>query len=175
MTVAPPSRAAWWWVACGATGLMAVLAVAVPRAALAMLIATTIGLAALLAGYTSWALLQRLTPVTRSDFAPAINARPPQPLPPHIARIVPGKDVKRPQITPGARAGLVTVATERLWARHGLNLHAPADQAQIQRLISPQLWGVVRPDPIDPTGHFVPRPSVPHSSLDQLLDELDRI
>ena len=111
----------------------------------------------------------------RSEFAPAVYDRPPQVLPHHIARIVPTGGDRRPLLTPGARAGVATVVTERLWANRGLNLHDPNHQPEIQQLLPSTLWECVRPDRVDRRGQLVPRERLLHSDLPRLLDEIESI
>jgi hypothetical protein len=169
------TRTAWWLAACGLAGTLAVIGLLAPKAALA---ATMIGLLGLVAVYTAYMavrLLLRLRAAPRSEFAPAVYVRPPQVLPHHIARIAPTPGDRNPLLAPGARAGVITVATERLWAKHGLNLHDPTHHADIERVLPPTLWEAVRPDRVDRRGMLVPRTRLLHSDLDRLLDDLESI
>lgn len=169
------SRSPWWWAAVGFAGLMAVVGLAKPSVALPIAVICAVGLALLALVYSIVVLFARVRSAPRSPFAPALYERPPQLLPQHIARIVPDAADKKPALTPGARAAVATVATERLWARHALNLHDYAHQPAIEQLVSSDLWGVIRPDRAAADGRYLPRAPMLHADLDRLLDDLDRI
>lgn len=168
-------RVVWWWCAAGFVAILAMVGVLRPRAALAALLAVAIGLAGTAAVYALVSLLRRVRPAPRSAFAPAPYTRPSQPLPHHIARIAPDPSDRSPLLTAGARTAIVTIATERLWSEYGLNLHDPSHQAEIERIVSSDLWEAIRPDRVDRQGRVVPRPRLLHSHLDPLLDDLESI
>lgn len=168
-------RAGWWWAAICFSALLALVGVIRPSVALAAAMITALGLGSAVVAYLGWQLFTRLRPQERSEFAPAVYQRPPQVLPHHIARIAPDPNERSPALTEGARAGLITVATERLWARHGLNLHDPTHHAGIVRLVSADLWTAIRPDRVGPHGHPASRPRLLHGDLDRLLDDLESI
>jgi hypothetical protein len=154
---------------------MATIGVLAPKTALAATMIGLLGLTSVYAGYVVVRLLWRVRAAPRSEFAPAVYVRPPQVLPHHIARIAPTPGDRNPLLAPGARAGIVTVATERLWANHGLNLHDPTHHTEIQRVLPPTLWEAVRPDRVDRRGMLVPRTRLLHSDLDRLLDDIESI
>lgn len=168
-------RTGWWWAAICFSALLALVGVVRPAIALAAAMITGLGLGSALVAYLGWQLFTRLRPQQRSEFAPAVYQRPPQVLPHHIARIAPDPGERSPVLTAGARAGLVTVATERLWARHGLNLHDPTHHDRIGRLVSPDLWSTIRPDRTDARGNPAPRHRLLHRELPRLLDDLEGI
>lgn len=168
-------RTGWWWAGVCFTALLALVGIVRPAIALAAAMIATLGLGSAIVAYLGWQLFTRLRPQRRSEFAPAAYQRPPQVLPHHIARIAPDPAERTPALTVGARAGLVTVATERLWARHGLNLHDPTHHDSIGRLVGPDLWSAIRPERTDASGTPVPRARLLHSDLDRLLDDLESI
>lgn len=168
-------RAGWWWAAVCFTGVLALVGVAQPRTAVAAALLAGLGVTAGVVAYLGWQLSKRLGRQPRSEFAPAVHRRPPQVLPHHVAAIAPEPGQRNPPLTSGARAGLVTVATERLWARHGLNVHDPMHHAQIERLLSADLWSTIRPERVDARGNLVPRARLLHRDLERLLDDLESI
>ncbi len=168
-------RTGWWWAAVFFSAVLALVGLVRPAVALAAALIVSLGLGCAMVLYLGWQLFTRLQPQQRSEFAPAVYQRPPQVLPHHIARIAPDQDERNPELASGARAGLVTVATERLWARHALNLHDPTHHDSIGRLLSPDLWAVIRPDRHDGFGNPAPRHRLRHRDLDRLLDDLESI
>jgi hypothetical protein len=170
-----PTTVGWWASAIAFAVLLAIAGVVRPRIALAAAIALALGVTALLVAYLGRRLADRVQPISRSEFAPAVYQRPPQVLPHHLARIAPDPVAKRPPLSAGARAGIVTVATERLWAHHGLNLHDPTHHDRIRRLVPADVWSVIRPDRVEADGRVAPRPPLPHADLTRLLDDLERI
>ena len=168
-------RVGWWWAAVCFTGLLAVLGVAKPTIALAGAFIAAIAVATGAVAYLALSLFRRVQAQPRSEFAPAVHQPTPQVLPHHVARIAPDRAEKNPLLSSGARNGIVTVATELLWARHGLNLHDPTHHDRIERLVTPDLWGAIRPDRLDHRGMLVPRPKFLHRDLDRLLDDLESI
>jgi hypothetical protein len=168
-------RAGWWWAAVFFSAVLALVGVVRPEIALAAALIVSLGLGCAMVVYLGWQLFTRLRPQQRSEFAPAVYQRPPQVLPHHIARIAPDPNERNPALAAGARAGLVTVATERLWAGHGLNLHDPTHHDSIGRMLSPDLWAVIRPDRHDGRGNMVQRHQLHHRDLDRLLDDLESI
>lgn len=172
--VAGANRAGWWWGAVGVASLMALIGLTRPEYALPMALVAAAGFGLLALGRALQRFLLRVRPTTRSVFAPARHERPRHPLPHHLARIAPDAGARDPALTSGARAGIATVATERLWARHGLNLHDHQHLRSIEHLVGPRLWNVIRPEQYE-SGYVVPRRSVRHAELDQLLDDLDQL
>lgn len=168
-------RLGFWWAAVSFAGAMAVVGAAKPSIALAAALIVALAVAAGAVAYLATALFRRLQSQPRSEFAPAVHQPTAQVLPHHIARIVPDPADKNPLLTSGARAGLVTVATERLWARHGLNLHDPTHHDRIEQVVAGDLWNAIRPDRVDQRGNLVPRPRFLHRDLDRLLDDLESI
>jgi hypothetical protein len=162
-------------VAAALAVLMASIGLATPKIALAMSMLTALGLALLLVGSTIAALLARVRTEPRSAFAPDRHQRPPQSLPTHVGRLVPPIDTKRAALTAGARTGIVTVATERLWAHHGLNLYEPSHHAAIEALAGGELWDVIRPERREPHGSSLPRPHLEHARLGSLVDRLEQL
>jgi hypothetical protein len=69
------------------------------------------------------------------------------------------------------RPTAVTIASERLWNRHGIDLEAHPDQAR--RLLSPELWALVRPDRPPPANRLARGPG--SGELARLVDALERI
>lgn len=91
-------------------------------------------------------------------------------LPWHYSGLVPSRTTN-PTLAPGARAALRTIATERLWARHHLNVWHPPHEAAIAELLSDRLWALINPNQQTP-----PPPNVfLHDLLHQHLDELDAL
>jgi hypothetical protein len=168
-------RVAWWWAGASLSAVTVLVGLAEPSAALAGALLVAITVSGGVAVGTAVALFRRLEAQPRSEFAPTPQRHVAQLLPHHIARILPDHDDKHPALTSGARAGIVTVATERLWARHGLNLHDPTHHQQVQHLVTPDLWETIRPDRVDQRGTIVPRARVLHRDLDRLLDDLESI
>lgn len=169
------ARTRWWLAAAALAGTLAAIGLASPKHALTAVMIAGVGLAAVTAAYALARLLVRVRAAPRSEFAPAAYQRPPQVLPHHISRIVPTSGERNPRLTPGARAGIATVVTESLWARHGLNLHDPEHLDRVERVLTPTLWECVRPDRVDRRGHLVPRPTLHHTDLTQLLDDIESI
>lgn len=169
------ARTRWWLAAAALAGTLAVIGIASPKHALTAITLAALGLAGVAAAYALARLLVRVRAAPRSEFAPAVYERPPQVLPHHVARIVPTSGERHPLLTPGARAGIATVVTERLWAKHGLNLHDPTHLDRIQQLVAPTLWDCVRPDRVDRRGHLVPRTKLLHTDLPRLLDDIESI
>jgi hypothetical protein len=169
------ARARWWLAAAALAGTLAAVGVASPKHAVTAFTLGAVGLAGVAAAYALARLLVRIRVAPRSEFAPAVYERPAQVLPHHIARIVPPPTERHPLLTPGARAGIATVVTERLWAQHGLNLHDPNHHDRIQGLLPPTLWDCVRPDRVDRRGHLVPRTKLLHTDLPRLLDDIESV
>jgi hypothetical protein len=171
----PLRRAAWWWAGAGLALTTALIGLAEPRVALAGALVVAVAVVGGVVVANAVALFRRLEAQPRSEFAPTPERHITHILPHHIARILPDRDEKQPPLTSGARAGIVTVATERLWARHGLNLHDPTHHPRIQQLVTPDLWETIRPDRVDQRGTTVPRARTLHRDLDRLLDDLESI
>jgi hypothetical protein len=169
------ARTRWWLAAAALAGTLCAVGIASPKHAITALTLGAAGLAGVAAAYALARLLVRIRVSPRSEFAPATYERPPQVLPHHIARIIPAASERNPLLTPGARAGIATVVTERLWAQHGLNLHDPHHLDRIQQLLPVTLWDCVRPDRVDRRGHLVARPKLLHTDLPRLLDDIESI
>lgn len=169
------ARTRWWLAAAALAGTLAAIGIASPKHAITAFTLGAVGLAGVAAAYALARLLVRIRVAPRSEFAPAAYERPPQVLPHHIARIVPAAAERNPLLTPGARAGIATVVTERLWAQHGLNLHDPNHLESIQQLLPPTLWDCVRPDRVDRRGQLVPRTKLLHTDLPRLLDDIESV
>ncbi len=91
-------------------------------------------------------------------------------LPWHYSGLAPSRTAN-PTLAPGARAALRTIATERLWARHQLNVWHPPHEAAIAALLSDRLWALINPNQQTP-----PPPNIfLHELLPQHLDELDAL
>ena len=91
-------------------------------------------------------------------------------LPWHYSGLVPSQ-AAQPMLAPGARAALRTIATERLWASHQLNVWHPPHEAAIASLLSDGLWTLINPNQQTP-----PPPNIfLHESLHHHLDELDAL
>jgi hypothetical protein len=169
------NRARWWGIAAGIAGVLALIGIAAPRFAVTALLVGSLALTGVCAAYALARLLSRVRRAPRSEFAPALYERPPQVLPHHIARVVPTGDERKPLLTQGARAGIATVVTERLWATHHLNIHDPAHLERVEQLLPTMLWDCVRPDRVDKRGQLVPRNKLLHADLPRLLDEIESI
>jgi hypothetical protein len=173
MATTPDRRHLWWLGAVAIAAATAVAGVAKPQAAPALATATAIALAALGAIHAASRLFARVDPAPRSDFAPAAYRPPPQTLPAHIARMLPDHVAGEHNLTSGARAGVITVAGERLWAHHGLDLRNDRDHAAIERLAGEQLWSIIGPDARDAHGYVRSRRAVKYGELDRILDQLE--
>jgi hypothetical protein len=168
-----PTRTAFWWLALGGTAILVLIGLADPSAAPAAAVITAIGLTLLLAADSAAALIRRIRAAPRSGFAPDLHHRPTQTLPPHVVRLVPSAESGNRNLTAGARTAVITVATEILWARHGLNLYTVEHHVAIEQLVTPDLWELIRPATAD--GGYAVRRRRSHAELDHLLDELEQI
>jgi hypothetical protein len=69
---------------------------------------------------------------------------------------------------------ITVVATGRVVDHHHLHIGDVDDHREIQQLVSPTLWALLRPaEPGSTTASTLP--AVPFDDLDQLLDELERL
>lgn len=163
------SDTAWWWAAVGATALLALIGIANPSAASRAVLVAIVCLAAFALVHAVRRLWQRVGPAPASPFSrtPASTIER-APLPHHL-------DVLRPApaagghgtISFGARVGLRTVATERLWKQHRLNLWEPAHAAAVRTRVSDELWAAIN---VGAAGA-----PIPQTSLDRLLDEVEQL
>jgi hypothetical protein len=69
------------------------------------------------------------------------------------------------------RPTVATIASERLWSRHGIDLEARADRAR--SLLSPELWDLVRSDRPPPANRLAHGPG--SAELGVVVDALERI
>jgi hypothetical protein len=69
------------------------------------------------------------------------------------------------------RPTVVTIASERLWNRHGIDLEAHPDRARSRLL--PELWDLVRPDRPPPANRLARGPG--SAELGKLVDALENI
>ena len=77
-------------------------------------------------------------------------------------------------VPPNLLRRITTVATGRIVDHHHLHIGDADDHREIQRLVSPMLWTLLRP--AEPGATTAPTaPAVPFDELDRLLDELERL
>jgi hypothetical protein len=69
------------------------------------------------------------------------------------------------------RPTVVTIASERLWNRHGIDLEAHPDRAR--SVLSPEVWDLVRPDRPPPANRLAHGPG--SAELGVVVDALERI
>lgn len=69
------------------------------------------------------------------------------------------------------RPTVATIASERLWSRHGIDLEARPDRAR--SLLSPELWDLVRSDRPPPANRLGRGPG--SAELGVVVDALERI
>jgi hypothetical protein len=69
------------------------------------------------------------------------------------------------------RPTVVAIASERLWSRHGIDLEARPDRAR--SLLSPELWGLVRPDRPPPANRLARGSG--SGELSAVVDALERL
>jgi len=165
----PGRDTAWWWAAVGATAFLALIGIANPGAASRAVLVAVVCLAAFALVHAVRRLWRRVAPVPASPFvrtpSPTIERAP---LPHHL-------DVLRPTpvaggqgtISFGARVGLRTVATERLWKQHRLNLWEPAHAAEVRSRVSDDLWAAINVG--------AATAPIPQTSLTRLLDEVEQL
>jgi len=165
----------WLWGSVLFTAILALIGVSSPSVALRAMVVAALVIAALLLIRALTQLFGRLPPVDDSTLAPpepALGAMAllKHELPPTYSALSPGNPPSS-VLAPGARSALRTIATERLWARHQLNLwhadHAPL----ITDLLTERLWVIINPNQRTPPPHD----AFDHSRLRQHLDELDAL
>jgi hypothetical protein len=108
---------------------------------------------------------------TRSPFAEALRRRPERQTRPEalerLERHVALGSQDAADFHFRLRPSLVEAADAAVWRRYGL----PLERAE--KLVSPELWEVVRPDLPPPEDRRAPGP--PLSRIESLLDEIERI
>lgn len=158
----------WWLLAVAAAAVVAFVGIASPRLALRAALILTLSIAAVAVLQAIVRFCQDIPSAPPSEFEPTTANLEPPTVPSHIEALQPPTNAKAPQLTFEAHRAIVTVATERLWARHHLNLYDTNHHPYIQRLVSPELWRAFRGPAYGDQG-------VPHADLSRLLDELERL
>ena len=122
----------------------------------------------------------KFEPRRSEPFIPTSPRRPRATMPNQMAQIVEAFTTRTSNnrggdLVPAHLLRLVTtVATGRIVDHHHLHIGDAGDHPAIQRLVSPQLWTLIRP--ADPASTIVtPAPTVPFDDLDGLLDELEHL
>ena len=163
------------WLTAGVITAIVVglVGIANPAAALRALVILSVLVAAYLLIAAVRSLFERVPPVADSVVAAAADPSTPvadADLPWHYTGLMPSA-TGNPTLSPGARAALRTVATERLWQRHALNVWHQPHEAAIARLVSDDLWAAINPHQRTPPPPHILR----HDLLGRHLDELDAL
>ncbi len=165
----------WIWGAVLFTGILAWIGLADPAVALRAAVVAVLVIAALLLIRALAQLFDRVPPVDASTVAPVeprlgATALLGHELPSTYSALAP-TDPPSPVLGPGARSALRTIATERLWARHELNLWHADHEPLIADMLSERLWAIINPNQRTPPPHD----AFDHARLGQHLDELDSL
>jgi hypothetical protein len=138
------------------------------------LLVVLIGVAFVVLTRVVMSLLQRVRSAGPSLVVPApapFGGADREQLPFHLALLRPQpvhQSGGSPILSYGARMALRTIATERLWGRHRVNLWAAAHQEHARALMSDRLWTAVNV-------YDAGQPPIPHDTLTYLLDELEQL
>ncbi len=155
--------------------VIALIGVLAPRAAFRALLWLIVGLAIVAALAALTQLMRRLPPPRPSAFTPPAFRPPVQELPHYISRLAPARALRRRTVSLGAQAALSTVAGERLWSRHGLNLSDKSHHQAIAQLLSHKLWATLQPKDVGVRRALVPARPPAHADIDTFLDELENL
>lgn len=161
--------ATWWWAAVGGTGFLALIGIANPVLASRAALVGVVVLAGIALVLALRRLLERVGPAPVSPFStPRDEHADRRQIPYHLEVLRPPETAgQAAMLSFGARVGVRTVTTERLWKQHRLNLWHPAHAAEIRRLVSDDLWAT-----INVGAATLP---IPQSALDRLLDEVEQL
>lgn len=166
----------WWIAGISSAALIGSIGLLRPGVALRATLILCLIVAVLALVQTVRALFARIPPIADSVIAPAADPDPvastmsDHELPWHYSGLVPSR-TGTPVLAPGTRTALRTIATERLWARHHLNVWHPPHEAAIGELLSDRLWAVINPNQRTPP----PPDAFHHGFLHHHLDELDAL
>ncbi len=176
-TAGPPDvtdSRSWWIAGISSAALIGSIGLLRPGVALRATLILCLVVAVLALVQTVRQLFARVPPVEDSVIAPASDPDPAtmndHELPWHYSGLVPSR-TGNPVLAPGTRTALRTIATERLWARHHLNVWHPPHEVAIGELLSDRLWAVINPNQRTPP----PPDAFHHAFLDRHLDELDAL
>lgn len=165
----------WWVAGISTAALFGLIGILRPGVALRATLILCLVVAALALMQTVRQLFERVPPVPDSSIVSeepdaSSTTMSDHELPWHYSGLVPSR-TGTPVLAPGARTALRTIATERLWARHHLNVWHPPHEAAIGGLLSERLWAVINPNQRMPP----PPDAFHHAHLQQHLDELDAL
>lgn len=170
----PTGKRTGWLVAGVVTAIVVgLIGISNPATALRALVILSVLVASYLLISAIRALFERVPPIADSVVSATVDPRAQTPdadLPWHYTGLIPSATAN-PTLSPGARAALRTIATERLWDRHHLNVwHEPHEPA-ISGVVSDHLWAVINPHQRTPPPPHILR----HDLLGRHLDELDAL
>ena len=156
------------------TALLALIGLLRPDVALRVVVILCVATAAVVLIDAIRRFLVRVPPAPPSPFGPPVDGPvadvDDHELPWHYSGLVPSR-TPTPMMAPGTQSALRTIATERLWDRHRLNVWLPDHASAISTVLSEPLWALI--NPFQPTP--LPASAFHHAQLQRHLDELDAL
>jgi hypothetical protein len=162
------------------SAVLTVIGISSPRVAgrSGHLLLVTIGLA--IAVVAVQPVFARIEQRRAEPFVPTPPRTPRATMPNQMAQIVDafsnrtGASVGSESVPPHLLRRITTVANGRIVDHHRLHIGDVDDHPEIQRLVSPVLWALMRP--ADPgVSTVAATPAVSFDELDQLLDEVEHL